>query len=113
MQDSGGAGEGGQDAITRNTEDLAAGMQLTAYWEATGDLGDIDSGLCTPREVHPLGLDCPRKIITCTINTRDVAGAKLESAHNLDESDLLLSAVSNLLQTLLFPYFKHRSWVPS
>lgn len=84
MQDSGGAGEGGQDAITRNTEDLAAGMQLTAYWEATGDLGDIDSGLCTPREVHPLGLDCPRKIIMCTFNTPDIADMTHMSAFNLD-----------------------------
>ena len=42
----------GHDSITRNTEDLAASMQLMAYWEPTGGQGDIDTGLCTPREVH-------------------------------------------------------------
>lgn len=53
MSGGGSSPEGsGQDAITRNTEDLAASMQLSAYWETTGDLGDIDSGLCTPREVR-------------------------------------------------------------
>ncbi len=42
----------GQDAITRNTEDLASSMQLVAYWEPTGGQGDIDTGLCTPREAR-------------------------------------------------------------
>ena len=27
-------------------------MQLMAYWEPTGGQGDIDTGLCTPREVR-------------------------------------------------------------
>lgn len=26
-------------------------MQVQAFWETTGDVGDIDQGLCTPREV--------------------------------------------------------------
>ncbi len=46
------SGSSGQDAITRNTEDLAASMQLVAYWEPTGGQGDIDTGLCTPREAR-------------------------------------------------------------
>ena len=27
-------------------------MQLVAYWEPTGGQGDIDTGLCTPREAR-------------------------------------------------------------
>ena len=58
-QAAGGGGRprsaaGVRDAITRNTDDLAARMQLAAFWEGVGEAGDLDAGLCTPAEVRRL-----------------------------------------------------------
>jgi hypothetical protein len=39
----------GED-ITRTTQ-YQPTMQVQAFWETCGDVGDIDQGLCTPREV--------------------------------------------------------------
>ncbi|PSC67685.1 paladin isoform X1 [Micractinium conductrix] len=46
--DEGGAGEG--EDITRTTQYQPTSL-VQAFWETTGDVGDIDQGLCTPREV--------------------------------------------------------------
>ena len=78
------AGDAGQDAITRNTEDLAASMQLSAYWETTGDLGDIDSGLCTPREVRARAQVAG---YACDLGT----GLAAEALDNIDSSMFNLS----------------------
>ncbi|KAL4440251.1 hypothetical protein ABPG75_003252 [Micractinium tetrahymenae] len=49
-EEAGAEGEGEREDITRTTQYQPA-MQVQAFWETTGDVGDIDQGLCTPREV--------------------------------------------------------------
>lgn len=48
----GGSGQDHED-ITRKTVDAEADTVVAPFWEATGEVGDIDVGISTPLEVRP------------------------------------------------------------